>query len=65
MVFPVVVYGCEVWTIKKAEQQRIAENNSKQCFSMKTMLKPEKGIIRKKKTHFGRIQSHRLTVSNI
>ena len=24
MVFPVVVYGCESWTIKKAEHQRIA-----------------------------------------
>ena len=23
MVFPVVIYGCESWTIKKAEQQRI------------------------------------------
>ena len=23
MVFPVVVYGCEIWTIKKAECQRI------------------------------------------
>ena len=23
MVFPVVVYGCENWTIKKAEHQRI------------------------------------------
>ena len=23
MVSPVVVYGCESWTIKKAEQQRI------------------------------------------
>ncbi|XDA72691.1 hypothetical protein R6Z07F_002973 [Ovis aries] len=23
MVFPVVVYGCESWTVKKAEQQRI------------------------------------------
>ena len=22
MVFPVVIYGCESWTIKKAEQQR-------------------------------------------
>ena len=22
MVFPVVMYGCESWTIKKAEQQR-------------------------------------------
>ena len=23
LVFPVVIYGCESWTIKKAEQQRI------------------------------------------
>ena len=23
MVFPVVIYGCENWTIKKAERQRI------------------------------------------
>ena len=23
MVFPVIMYGCEVWTIKKAEHQRI------------------------------------------
>ena len=23
MVFPVVMYGCETWTIKKAEDQRI------------------------------------------
>ena len=23
MVFPVVMYGCEYWTIKKAEHQRI------------------------------------------
>ena len=23
MVFPVVMYGCEIWTIKKAEHQRI------------------------------------------
>ena len=24
MVFPVVMYGCESWTVKKAEQRRIA-----------------------------------------
>ena len=24
MVFPVVMYGCESWTVKKAESQRIA-----------------------------------------
>ena len=23
MIFPVVMYGCEIWTIKKAERQRI------------------------------------------
>ena len=23
MVFPVVIYGCEIWIIKKAEQGRI------------------------------------------
>ena len=25
MVFPVVMYGCESWTIKKAEHRRIGE----------------------------------------
>ena len=25
MVFPVVMYGCESWTVKKAERQRIDE----------------------------------------
>ena len=24
MVFPVVMYGCESWTVKKAERQRFA-----------------------------------------
>ena len=24
MLFPVVMYGCEIWTVKKAERQRIA-----------------------------------------
>ena len=23
MVFPVVMYGCEIWSVKKAERQRI------------------------------------------
>ena len=27
MVFPVVLYGCENWTIKKAERQRISALN--------------------------------------
>ena len=25
MVFPVVIYGCESWTIKKAEHQRMED----------------------------------------
>ena len=28
MVFPVVMYGCESWTIKNAEDQRIDAFNS-------------------------------------
>ena len=28
MVFPVVMYGCESWTIKKAEHQRIARRSN-------------------------------------
>ena len=27
MVFPVVTFGCESWTIKKAEHQRIDASN--------------------------------------
>ena len=27
MVFPVVMYGCESWTIKKAEHQKIDDFN--------------------------------------
>ena len=27
MVFPVVMYGCESWTVKKAERQRIDASN--------------------------------------
>ena len=28
MVFPIIMYGCESWTIKKAEHQRIDVLNS-------------------------------------
>ena len=28
MVFPVIMYGCESWTIKKAEHQRIDALNN-------------------------------------
>ena len=27
MVFPLVIYGCESWTVKKAEHQRIDEDS--------------------------------------
>ena len=31
MVFPVVMYGCESWTIKKAEHQRIDAFELRSC----------------------------------
>ena len=37
MVFPVVMYGCESWTIKKAEHQRIDALN---CGVKKTLKSP-------------------------
>ena len=37
MVFPVVMYGCESWTIKKAEHQRIDALN---CGVEKTLQSP-------------------------
>ena len=38
MVFPVVMYGCESWTVKKAEHQRIYafELWSPCCISLKS-----------------------------
>ena len=27
LVFPAVMYGCEIWTVKKAEHQRIGPLN--------------------------------------
>ena len=38
MVFPVVMYGCESWTIKKAEHQRI-DAFELQCW--RRLLSPE------------------------
>ena len=35
MVFPVAMYGCESWTIKKAEHGRIDAFGSSQCTSPK------------------------------
>ena len=37
MVFPVVMYGCESWTIKKAEHQRMVLLN---CGIEKTLDSP-------------------------
>ena len=36
MVFPVVMYGCESWTVKKAEQQRI---NASELWCWRRLLK--------------------------
>ena len=38
MVFPVVMYGCESWTIKKAERQRI------DAFELKSYVQPKQHI---------------------
>ena len=38
MVFPVVMYGCESWTIKKTEHQRIVA--SKSVVPEKTLASP-------------------------
>ena len=38
MVFPVVVYGCESWTVKKAEHQRI--DAFELCVLEKTLESP-------------------------
>ena len=37
MVFPVVMYGCESWTIKKVEHQRI-DAFEEACFLRSMML---------------------------
>ena len=37
MVFPVVMYGCESWTVKKAERRRIDALN---CGAGKTLESP-------------------------
>ena len=38
MVFPVVMYGCESWTVKKAECQRI--DTFELCMLTKTLESP-------------------------
>ena len=38
MVFPVVMYGCERWTIKKAEGQKM--DAFELCFLEKTLERP-------------------------
>ena len=38
MVFPVVMYGCESWTVKKAECQSIGVSASASVFPMRTDL---------------------------
>ena len=38
MVFPVVMYGCESWTVKKAEHQRI---DAFDLWCWRRLLKPK------------------------
>ena len=38
MVFPVVMYGCECWTVKKAEHQRIAAFELWCCRRLESLL---------------------------
>ena len=42
MFFPVVMYGCESWTIKKAEHQRI---DAFELWFWKILLEGEGGMI--------------------
>ena len=42
IVFPVVMYGCESWTIKKAEHQRI---DAFELWFWKILLEGEGGMI--------------------
>ena len=37
MVYPVVMYGCESWTVKKVEHQRI---DASELWSWRTLLSP-------------------------
>ena len=37
LVFPVVMYGCESWTVKKVEHQRI---DASELWSWRTLLSP-------------------------
>ena len=39
MVFPVVMYGCESWTVKKAERQKI-DTFELWCWRRKTLESP-------------------------
>ena len=52
MVFPVVMYGCESWTVKKAECQRInafesvnPEGNQPSVFTGRTDVEAEATIL--------------------
>ena len=44
MVFPVVMYGCESWTVKKAECQRI---DALELWCWRRLLRPKKTLDRK------------------
>ena len=39
MVFPVVIYGCESWTVKKAERRRIDAFNAFELWCWRRLWK--------------------------
>ena len=43
MVFPVVIYGCESWTVKKAERQRI---DAFELWCWRRLLRSNQSILR-------------------
>ena len=40
MVFPVVMYGCESWTVKKVERQKLVLLNCEEVLEEKTLESP-------------------------
>ena len=55
MVFPVVMYGCESWTVKKAERQR--NDAFELWFGEGRHIQPGKKTLGIKRTQFSSVQS--------
>ena len=67
MVFPVVMYGCESWTVKKAERQRIDafELYWRRLLRVPwTARRPNQSIPKEISPGVGKFQQKRLLYSN-